>query len=75
MKKYTRNTFAVLFVTLLSVAIGHAQNKDKNDGGPCGFGTGHACPADTPEINPALGTGALALIGGVVMVMRSRRKA
>jgi hypothetical protein len=74
MKQHIRNTFAVLFVTLLSVAIGHAQNRDK-DIYPCGFGTGHACPASTPEINPALGTGALALIGGVVMVMRGRRKA
>jgi len=70
MKMFTRNVFAVLFLTLLSVAVGHSQDKN---GGPCGFGTGHAC-VDAPEINPAMGAGALALIGGVVMVIRGRRK-
>jgi hypothetical protein len=70
-KMFTRNALAVLFATLLTVAAGHSQDKN---GRACGFGTGHAC-ADTPEINPAMGAGALAFIGGVVMVIRGRRKA
>jgi hypothetical protein len=71
MKMFIRNAFAVLFLSFLSVAVGHSQDKN---GGACGLGTHHAC-ADTPEINPAMGAGALALIGGVVMVIRGRRRA
>jgi hypothetical protein len=74
MNKFNRNALSVLFVTLFSVAISHGQNKDKSIY-PCGYGTGHACSSDTPEINPEMGAGALALIGGFVMVIRGRRKA
>ena len=35
-----------------------------------------ATPAvGTPEIDPAMGTGALALLGGAILVIRGRRKA
>ncbi len=33
-----------------------------------------AGPASVPEINPSSATGALALISGAILVMRSRRK-
>ena len=31
--------------------------------------------ATAPEIDPAMGTGALALLGGAIMVIRGRKKA
>ena len=34
-----------------------------------------ATPVGTPEIDPAMGTGALALLGGAILVIRGRRKA
>ena len=33
-----------------------------------------AVPSTTPEIDPAMGTGALALLGGAILVIRGRRK-
>jgi hypothetical protein len=74
MKNLTRATLAVMFVTLLGAGISNASSRATYDG-PCGHGTGHACPKETPEINPEMGAGALALIGGMAMVIRSRRKA
>jgi hypothetical protein len=32
-------------------------------------------PVPVPEIDPAMGTGALALLGGTIMVIRGRAKA
>jgi hypothetical protein len=34
-----------------------------------------AFAAPVPEIDPAMGTGALALLGGAILVIRGRRKA
>jgi hypothetical protein len=34
-----------------------------------------AVPTGVPEIDPAMGTGALALLGGAILVIRGRKKA
>jgi len=75
MKLFMRNAFAVLIVMLAGVGVGHALKGNGNYDGPCGYDTGHSCPANSPEIDPELGTGALVLIGGGAMVIRGRRKA
>ncbi len=59
---------------LLGSVSGWAKGNNDYDG-PCGYGTGHACPANSPEIDPGMGAAALLLIGGGVMVLRGRRKA
>jgi hypothetical protein len=76
MKLFLRSTLAVLFVTLMPAASGHASPF------PCGpirqfLGLCGDKPksSDVPEINPELAAGALALIGGAVVVIRGRRKA
>jgi MYXO-CTERM domain-containing protein len=74
MKTFIRNTLAGSFAVLLTTASVGAQNRDKTIT-PCGRDTGHACPANTPEIDPALGMGALALVGVGALAIRSRRKA
>jgi hypothetical protein len=74
MKLFVRNAFAVLVVTLVGVGAGHALKGNNNYDGPCGYDTGHACPANSPEIDPELGAGALVLIGGGAIVIRGRRK-
>jgi hypothetical protein len=61
MIKFTRISLAVLSVTVMAVAVAHATP-------PC-----VTCPA-APEISPELGAGAMAMIGGVVMILRGRRK-
>jgi hypothetical protein len=33
-----------------------------------------AAPVSTPEIDPSMGAGALALLGGAVMVIRGRKR-
>lgn len=65
MNNTVRNLLAVLVVTLIAT---HAS-----------FATG--CPSFNPhcdlapEIDPAMGVGALALIGGAIMVIRGRSRA
>jgi hypothetical protein len=72
MKILARYAIAVLVVTLLGASTGRGQGQNQD----CGFGTGHSCYArDTPEIDPGMGGGALALIGGAALVLRGRRKA
>jgi hypothetical protein len=39
------------------------------------FATHASFGAGVPEIDPAMGTGALALLGGVILVIRGRKKA
>ena len=63
MIKFTRISLAVLSFAVMAVAVAHA-------GPPCPH---TPCPA-APEISPELGAGALAMIGGVVMSLRGRRK-
>jgi hypothetical protein len=62
MKNLVRSFLAVLVVTLIS---SHASLA--------------ACSVDTcgvaPEIDPAMGAGALALVGGAIMVIRGRARA
>jgi hypothetical protein len=60
MKNFALNTLAVLALTFGLVAVSHAA--------PVNVQT-------APEIDPAMGTAALALMSGVVMVLRGRRKA
>ena len=58
MIKFTRTTLAVLWVVLLATAAAHAKCDS-------------CVPA--PEMDPATGLGALALIGGVAAAIRGRR--
>jgi hypothetical protein len=58
MIKFTRTTLAVLWVVLLATAAAHAKCDS-------------CVPA--PEIDPAMGLGALALIGGAAAAIRGRR--
>ncbi len=51
----------ILFVT--SHALAHAQGGCITSGGGC-----------APEIDPSLGTGGVALLSGVVLLMRSCRR-
>ncbi len=39
-----------------------------------GIGVAGSCLAAVPEIDPATGANALALVAGALMIMRSRRK-
>jgi hypothetical protein len=59
MKKFAFNAFAVLAFSLGLVTVSHALPN----------------PQIAPEVDPAVGISALALIGGAVMVIRGRRKA
>ncbi len=59
MIKFTRTSLAVLSVAFLCAAVANAT----------------PAPSTVPEINTEMGAGALALIAGVVTVIRGRRKA
>jgi hypothetical protein len=72
MNVFMRSILAVSVVSLLAAGSAQAEKKDH----PCRLYELHCHkPAETPEIDLAMGTGALALIGGAVMVIRGRRKA
>ena len=73
-KGYGRTAVVLAAALFFWPASGFARGNQNYDG-PCGFDTGHACPANTPEIDPGLGTGALVLIGSWALVVRGRRKA
>jgi len=73
MKMFMRSTLAVLLVTLASAATGHADPGC----GPIREFLHFPCskkPVDAPEMNPEMAAGALALLGGAVMVIRGRRR-
>jgi hypothetical protein len=59
--KNLRNLLAVLAVVLIATHTAYAAFPDPGGGG-------------APEIDPAMGTGALALLGGAIMVIRGRIK-
>jgi hydrogenase-4 membrane subunit HyfE len=61
MKKFALNTLAVLVVMFGLVIMGHAGDRH------------HMHIA--PEIDPAMGTAALTLLSGAILVIRGRRKA
>jgi uncharacterized protein (TIGR03382 family) len=67
MKNFTRNILAVLVVTFIASHTSFAAPI------PCPAAFPH-CSA-VPEIDAAMGTGALALLGGAVMVIRGRVRA
>ena len=64
-----------MLVAMVGFAASGWAKGNNNYDGPCGYDTGHACPANSPEIDPGMATGALVLIGGGAMVLRGRRKA
>jgi hypothetical protein len=57
-------------LTFMLVAFPHARAQGGCDTG----GTGCGSAASAPEIDPSLGTGAIALLGGAIFLVRSRRK-
>jgi hypothetical protein len=59
--KNLRNLLAVLAVVMIATHTAYASFPDPGGGG-------------APEIDPAMGTGALALLGGAIMVIRGRIK-
>ncbi len=67
MKNFTRNLLAVLAVTFIASHTSFA--------GGCSTIMGPSCLRSVPEIDAAMGTGALALLGGAVMVIRGRVRA
>jgi hypothetical protein len=63
MKNFARSLFAVLVFTFITSHVSFAA---------------HYFPPScsrVPEIDPAMGTGALALLGGAIMVIRGRSRA
>jgi hypothetical protein len=78
MKNSLRACLVLLALTVVGSRVSHAGIlKDiLCDVDPkakaCG-GTGDTAPDPVPEIDPAMGAGALALVGGGLMVIRSRR--
>ena len=57
--KYYRQLLAVLVITLIATHTAYAGIPDGGGGG-------------APEIDPAMGMGALAFIGGAILVIRGR---
>jgi len=62
MKTILRTSLAVLAVTFLASASGHAAPHH------------HHPYFSTPEIDPSMASGALALVGGAIVVIRGRRR-
>jgi len=56
-----RSILAVLLVTLIATHSSFAGLPDPGGGG-------------VPEIDPAMGTGAIAFLGGIILVIRGRTK-
>ncbi len=67
-KSLLRSSLVVLTLMLGAYPHAHAQ------GGCATGGVGCGSAPSAPEIDPSLGTGAIALLGGVVLLVRSRRK-
>ncbi len=61
---------SVAVLTFLLVASPHARAQGGCDTG----GTGCGSTPSAPEIDPSLGTGAIALLGVSILLIRSRRK-
>jgi hypothetical protein len=66
MKNFVSSLLAVLVVTLISSHLSLAS---------CAVNSSVCGIKPVPEIDPAMGTGALALLGGAVMVIRGRSRA
>jgi hypothetical protein len=66
MKIFVRSLLAVLVVTLISSHASLAV---------CAVNSTICGIKPVPEIDPAMGTGALALLGGAIMVIRGRSRA
>jgi hypothetical protein len=79
MKNSLRACLVLLALTVVGSRVSHAGIlKDiLCDVDPkakaCGGAGPDAAPDPVPEIDPAMGAGALALLGGALMVIRSRR--
>jgi hypothetical protein len=72
MKTFFRTGLALLAFTLITARPsladpGHGADCAKHPDNP-------GCSSSVPEIDPALGLGALALLGGMVMVIRGRAR-
>jgi hypothetical protein len=70
MNRLTRNLLAVAVFTFVASHTSFAGPIP--DRPPCFFCWGD--PHAVPEIDPAMGAGALALIGGAIMVIRGRSR-
>jgi hypothetical protein len=70
MKNFTRNILAVLVVTLIASHVSFASGCSTVEAA-----LGKCSVSSVPEIDAAMGAGALALIGGAVMVIRGRVRA
>jgi hypothetical protein len=64
-----RNLAALLILMLVATSHAHAQGGCATGGTGCGS---FVPPA--PEIDPSLATGAAALLGGTVLLIRGRRR-
>lgn len=72
MKTLLRTGLALLAFTLITARPSLA---DPGGGADCTKHPGNpGCSSSVPEIDPAMGLGTLALLGGVVMVIRGRAR-
>jgi hypothetical protein len=69
----TKSVRYVPFVFALVLCLSSFASADPGNGNGIGEGHGKGNPHTAPEIDPSLMLGALTLIGGTVVVQRSRR--
>jgi hypothetical protein len=69
-----RTTLLFLVLPLAAAAPARAQGGCDNDGCPVTPPTTTAPNQSVPEIDPSLGMGAAALLGGAALVVRGRLK-
>jgi hypothetical protein len=73
MMKLARMSSLLSCTVALIVMFGAFAHSHAQSGCDTG-GTGCGSAASAPEIDPSLGTGAIALLGGAIFLVRSRRK-
>jgi hypothetical protein len=65
--------FFIVRATLLVPVLLALHSPARAQGGCVNGGSG-SCTAEVPEMDPGMVSGGLALLGGVVMVVRARRQ-